>query len=144
MTSRNTWIGQRGDRESLRVIQAHRLHTSASARPTTLFRCLVHTLEERLRTACFFSRERQRGSHDLIFPALAVCRRGEHFSHLEETRKREYLQLVWTDYCFIFMVSFCSYASRFGFICVQVSFGNCETTESYKIYNLDPKASESC
>ena len=41
----------------------------------------------------FFSRERQRGSHDLTFPAFAVCRRGGHFSRLEETRKREYLQL---------------------------------------------------
>ena len=78
----------------------------------------------------FFSRERQRGSHDLIFPALAVCRRGGHFSRLEETRKREYLQLVCTDYCFIFIVYFCSYASRFGFPCVQVSFGICETMES--------------
>ena len=27
---------------------------------------------------------------------------------------------------------------------VLVSFGNCETMESWKIYNFDPKASESC
>ena len=144
MTPRNTWISQKGERESSRLIQARRLQTSASAAPTSLFWCLLHTLIERLRTACFFSRERQRGSHDLTFPAFAVCRRGGHFSRLEETRKREYLQLVCTDYCFIFIVYFCSYASRFGFPCVQVSFGICETTESWKIYNLDPEASESC
>ena len=92
----------------------------------------------------FFSRERQRGSHDLIFPASAVYRRGGHFSRLEETGKREHLQLVCTDYCFILIVCFCSYANRFGFLRVQVSFGNCETMGSQKICNLDPKASESC
>ena len=33
----------------------------------------------------------------------------------------------------------------FGVLCAQASsFGNCETMESRKIYNFDPKASESC
>ena len=32
----------------------------------------------------------------------------------------------------------------FGFLCAQVSSGNCETMESRKICNFDPKASESC
>ena len=32
----------------------------------------------------------------------------------------------------------------FGFLCAQVSSGNCETMESLKIFNFVPKASESC
>ena len=129
----------------MRVNRSRVLHTSASARPTSLFRCLLRTLMHgEITHRVFFSRERQRGSHDLIFPASAVYRRGGHFSRLEETGKREHLQLVCTDYCFILIVCFCSYARRFGFLCVQVSLGNCETIESQKICNLDPKASESC
>ena len=31
----------------------------------------------------------------------------------------------------------------FGFVCAQVSSGNCETMESWKICKFDPKASES-
>ena len=30
----------------------------------------------------------------------------------------------------------------FGFLCAQVSSGNCETMESWKVCNFDPKASE--
>ena len=32
----------------------------------------------------------------------------------------------------------------FGFLCAQVSFGNCETMESWKICNFHPKAWEFC
>ena len=32
----------------------------------------------------------------------------------------------------------------FGFLCAQVSYGNCERTETWKICNFDPKVSESC
>ena len=32
----------------------------------------------------------------------------------------------------------------FGFLCAQISYGNCETMESWKIRNLVPKALESC
>ena len=145
MTSRNTWISQRGESSSLRVIRPPPgCKLQLLAIPLFFFSVFGIYAKREIKHRVFFSRERQRGSHDLTFPAFAVCRRGGHFSRLEETRKREYLQLVCTDYCFIFIVYFCSYASRFGFPCVQVSFGICETMESWKIYNLDPEASESC
>ena len=59
----------------------------------------------------FFSRERQRWSRDLTFPAFAVSTRGGHFSRLEGTRKREYLQPIFTHYFYTLIACFYSYAS---------------------------------
>ena len=65
---------------------------------------------ERLSTAYFFPRERQRGSRDLTFSAFAFSTRGR-FSRLETTRKREYLRPIFTDYIVILIACFHSYAS---------------------------------
>ena len=55
-------------------------------------------------------------NRDLTFPAFAVCRppfllEEDIFSRLEGTRKREYLQPIFTLYLSILIACFYSYAS---------------------------------
>ena len=84
---------------------------------------------------------RQRGSHDLTFPAFAVYRRfnAETFVPFRGKAKSEYLQPICTDYFFILIPCFYSYV-RFIILLLHVLFVKLNLKRLYVLFlNLTGK-----
>ena len=81
--------------------------------------CCIRTSLERLSTAYVFPANGREGHMTCHLPRLPFAgrcfysrsSRGRHFSRLEGMRKREYVQLILTEYFYILTACFYSYAS---------------------------------
>ena len=98
--------------------------------------CLRH---ERCKSASWTSASGNSKCHRI--PCLVISNGLSPMRHVRQIAYVRYIKILTClqSFLVIFLIII-----LFGFLCNQVSSGNCETMESWTICNFDPKAPESC